>query len=293
MVKATDCNPVFFVGSIPIVDSKYSDKFGFNFYFMYHCTMRWDKEQEELLKSQMQEGKTLEELATLFSRTKKAIQMKMRKLGIKRDFTKLVSCLNCKCEFKTTTRRGGKFCSHSCAAIMTNKSREVILIMRDVSCLGCGKNLRLSDRAKRVRCDYCVSKLNGTMITKDKVCKTINCEEKPLGRCSYCEGCKYQYYKLYRPSCSFKFDVHIYPDRFDLSIVLRYGWYSPSNKGNNLKGVSRDHMFSVKDGFELGVAPDIISHPANCILMLHSDNSSKGRSSTITYNELLSRIKNF
>ena len=49
-------------------------------------------------------------------------------------------------------------------------------------------------------------------------------------------------------------------------------------------------MFSVRDGFELGIDPKLISHPANCRLMVHSDNISKNRKSSITYEDLLIRI---
>ena len=71
----------------------------------------------------------------------------------------------------------------------------------------------------------------------------------------------------------------------------KYGWYSPSNKNNNLLGVSKDHLYSVKDGFLNVIDPSIIKHPANCKLMLHKDNNSKGYKSIITLDELLDRIK--
>jgi len=57
--------------------------------------------------------------------------------------------------------------------------------------------------------------------------------------------------------------------------------------------VSRDHMLSVKEGFELGIDPKLLSHPANCELMVHNDNISKNKKSSITLEELLERIENF
>jgi hypothetical protein len=35
---------------------------------------------------------------------------------------------------------------------------------------------------------------------------------------------------------------------------------------HNLGGVSRDHMIAVRDGFNLGIDPKLLSHPANCKL---------------------------
>ena len=97
--------------------------------------------------------------------------------------------------------------------------------------------------------------------------------------------------KLYRLQCAFKFSLDSYPDEFDFSLIEKYGWYAAKNHGNNLNGVSRDHMFSVKDGFINNVDPKIISHPANCQLVCHSKNASKGAKSCITLDELLRRIK--
>ena len=79
----------------------------------------------------------------------------------------------------------------------------------------------------------------------------------------------------------------------NFSLVREHGWYSPTNKNDNLSGVSRDHMFSVREGFEMDIDPKIISHPANCRLMIHTDNISKNKKSTITIEELLDRIKKF
>ena len=37
----------------------------------------------------------------------------------------------------------------------------------------------------------------------------------------------------------------------------------------------RDHIFGRKNGFVLGVFPEIIRHPANCQIITHSDNIKK------------------
>ena len=52
-------------------------------------------------------------------------------------------------------------------------------------------------------------------------------------------------------------------------------------------------MLSVREGFELGIDPKLISHPANCRLMIHNENVSKNKKSIITLEELLDRIEKF
>ena len=59
----------------------------------------------------------------------------------------------------------------------------------------------------------------------------------------------------------------------------------------NLGGVSRDHMLSVRDGFNKGINPKLLAHPANCRLMIHNENISKNKKSILTENELLIRIE--
>ena len=50
-------------------------------------------------------------------------------------------------------------------------------------------------------------------------------------------------------------------------------------------------MVSIKTGFDLGINPEIIKHPANCKIMLHKQNQSKREKSSITIEELLERIR--
>jgi len=94
----------------------------------------------------------------------------------------------------------------------------------------------------------------------------------------------------YRLKAAFKFKLSDYPESFDFSIVEKHGWYSPSNRGDNLNGVSRDHIVSVKYGYDNNIDPGIIGHPANCKLMLHGDNIKKLSSCDITIDELKERI---
>lgn len=94
----------------------------------------------------------------------------------------------------------------------------------------------------------------------------------------------------YRYECSFRFSLKDYPDEFDFSLVEKHGWYCAKNRGDNLNGVSRDHIVSVSFGFKNGIDPKIISHPANCQLLRHNDNVSKHKKCGLTIAELLVKI---
>lgn len=97
----------------------------------------------------------------------------------------------------------------------------------------------------------------------------------------------------YRQLCEFKFSLNDYPDKFDFELIEKYGWYSASNRSNNINGVSRDHIYSIKNGFINNVDPKIMSHPANCRLILHRDNQKKKNKSNISLNELKEKIKHW
>jgi hypothetical protein len=89
-------------------------------------------------------------------------------------------------------------------------------------------------------------------------------------------------------ACRFNFNVYDYPTCFDLKLLEEYGWYTASNRGNNLDGISRDHSYSVREGFRNNIDPKIISHPANCVLMRQNENSKKKTKCNITIGEFVS-----
>lgn len=97
-------------------------------------------------------------------------------------------------------------------------------------------------------------------------------------------------FRNYRLDCQFQFGLKDYPDEFDFKLVEQHGWYLPKNRGNNLNGISRDHMVSVRFGFDNNIPPEHIRHPANCRLLQHNNNVSKGIKNSITYEQLLQRI---
>jgi len=92
---------------------------------------------------------------------------------------------------------------------------------------------------------------------------------------------------IYKDACKFLFNINKVTNIPGKSLIKEYGWY---HSKKNLKGVSRDHMFSVAEGYKQGVPPEIISHPANCHIITQSANSSKGYNCSITLEELYIRI---
>lgn len=146
---------------------------------------------------------------------------------------------------------------------------------------------KLSIEKKIKKCLYCKEdfqiKRYGKGVKEQKFCSLI-CGNKSRIKLD-------DSLQTYRKRALFNFNLSEYPEEFDFTLIERYGWYKASNHGNNLNGVSRDHMVSIRFGFDNKIDPSIISHPANCKLMRHNDNVSKYTECQITLEELLERIK--
>jgi hypothetical protein len=177
------------------------------------------------------------------------------------------------------------YCSTSCAARHNNAVRrehgwKMPLSQREaVSAALKGRNRTPGTTVICARCGTSFI-YRGSLPTKRRFCGR-DCWKATVSAASAA---------AYRQACQFKFDVADYPDEFDLELVRQHGWYSPSNRAANLRGVSRDHLFSVADGRSRGVSAKVMSHPANCQLMLHQENKAKAHVSTITFEQLLERI---
>lgn len=219
------------------------------------------------------------------------------KLGIIKDFT--VVCSTCGKEFEVRERekqfpkKDKYFCSRSCANKRERPQEVKDKIAKSLKvyngtdgtekkCVICGGDIH----SKSQKVKACSKECHDILIKQ-------NAEKKMQQILEKVAGTKEEYtlkLRHYRNCCAFNFALNDYPDEFDFELIRENGWYSPSNKGNNLGGVSRDHMYSVKDGFENDVPPELLAHPANCKLVIHSENSSKNRNSCITLDELKERI---
>jgi hypothetical protein len=241
--------------------------------------MKWtetlDKDLEQLVLS----GKKYAEIAELLNTTRKSIQNRCFRLKIQVVTHKDINCKQCQSVVKDIVSSKREFCSNSCANTYSNLHRTHSQETKDKISKAINKTNIKIGRVKQVKI-----KLN----RKCKFCQEFKVDKN---RKTICEDCRYDYYKAYRPSCEFRFTLADYPGEFDFNLIKEHGWYSPSNKENNLKGISRDHLYSVKDGFINKVDPIIISHPANCKLVIHTDNQKKNVRSEITLEELQNRIK--
>lgn len=200
-------------------------------------------------------------------------------------------CKNCSKDIKYEKRGNLYFCSRSCSTSYSNKQRNYNPKFTKEGL----ESIRLSNRERTIneRIEYYSN------IKRCKVCNKMLPFNKRFN--TFCNiKCKNNFYEntkseyeLYKSRSKFKFNLLDYKDEFDFSLIEKYGWYKAKNRGDNLNGVSRDHMISIKDGFKMGIDPKIISHPANCELMRHSNNSSKCDKSSITIEQLKNKIKDW
>lgn len=235
--------------------------------------MKWTDDKVEKLTFLVESGLRPNEIAKIFDTSYKSINNKMYRLGLKVIFEEKRICRKCENEFITYISDDRSFCSKSCSASYNNEGRT------------------LSEKTKNKISETLKKKPKKEKQKKHRLCKICNTNYVNVKHKRICNNCKLEYYEYYRPSCVFNFDPYDFPEEFDLMLVEEHGWYSPSNKGDNLYGISKDHKFSVMEGFRNNIDPKIISHPANCELMLFSNNSIKKDNSSITLDELQERIK--
>ena len=224
--------------------------------------MKWTKEEIKLSIEMINEGKSFVEISQLLGRTQISVTKKLNRLGYKSGYSPS-GCYGV--DSKYSTYDWG----------LIQKQYDEGLSYRDLI-----EVLNLTPQAIKWGVD------NHKMVFR-----------------SISDGMKLAWengkFKLsdkigverYRQLCSFKFNVYDYPEYFNLTLIDDYGWYKAKNKGDNPNGVSRDHMFSVKEGYENNIDPYYISHPANCELLIHCDNNLKKTKCSISIEELYFRVE--
>ena len=173
----------------------------------------------------------------------------------------------------------GTFCCRSCANSRGPRTEEFKEKVRKK--LKGRKGKILVERIQQ-ECEFCSQLFEKRKTSKQKYC----CRECFL---NYQETVR-DSFSSYRSKCQFKFNVFDFPEEFDLMLIKEHGFYSPSNKKDNINGISRDHKISVSFGFKNGISPDIVSHPANCELMFHNLNSKKKTQCSISLEKLIDDI---
>lgn len=230
---------------------------------------------------------------------------------------KSATCQHCSILYTVTPGSFGKFCSLSCGTIFrSNKNLEKSIEkyhQNPTLCKCCNTALIYTKRMNKFCSHSCSAKITNQIPRKrgptarekfpySKIefilCPHTNqyySNKNPNGshrKCSpYIKTIKQQYYL----NAKFKFNVYHYPSYFDLSLIEKHGWYTcpgakRKNQPKNINGVSRDHIISVSYGFANNIDPKIISHPANCKLMLHRENKIKHSKCDMTLEELMENI---
>lgn len=184
---------------------------------------------------------------------------------------------------KIDRNQGGRvYCTVKCAKSHSSTKNETTINKIKESLKKYHQN-NVKNINKHLICKTCLEKFEHTK-------KVLFCSKKCYSDSRKRKG---NDLRAYRNECKFKFCLKLFPDEFDFEIIKKYGMYSAKNRGNNLNGVSRDHMVSVKYGFKNNIDPKIIAHPANCKLILQEENFKKRDDCSITIEELLVRIENW
>lgn len=189
------------------------------------------------------------------------------------------------CGHETTNK---KYCSKSCAAksnnlLRTTESRSKQRNSTIATCLA----KRLTKKTVQIEGPYskiylCTCKYTGRKWYSRTV-KTIHPETIATK-------------ELYSYQCRFQFSFSQFPDWFPDAgrLIQQYGFWQTKDKNKtNLQGLSRDHLYSVSDGFKNQIDPKLLAHPANCSLVTHTSNQNKHAKSTISLEELKIRIAKF
>lgn len=151
------------------------------------------------------------------------------------------------------------------------------------------------------------NKLNGKGIKETLYClccnkKVIRYISKKYNKRTFCsKECFYKWKtiehnkylterEIYKKECQFVFTLNDFPNEFNFDLINRFGWYQAKNRGNNLNGISRDHIISIDYGFKNKIPSEIIKHPANCQLLRHKENQIKRGKAGLTLEELKNKI---
>ena len=208
----------------------------------------------------------------------------------------IIICPKCSISFDNYSKYGSKkFCSRKCAnsrgprttdfknKVSIKLSGRKLTTEHKLKITG-EKNGSFKNAKKSKTCQYCGNvflsyRKNGEFCSKN--CWINNTNQSRTN------------FEIYKAKCQFNFNVFDYPEYFDLNLIKDYGFYSPTNKKNNPNGISKDHMYSIRQGFDDNIDPYYISHPANCKLVFHKENQQKRTKCSISFEELRIRVENF
>ena len=192
-------------------------------------------------------------------------------------------------------KRNNKCCSQSCAAIYSNKGRMPKKWTQEqkernrIKFLSTKSKKSLKEQIQIVKT---ATKETEYGFSKVVYCSCSHCNTKFTSniRKKYCSNCDEKYSHNGRAKYWFTFNVFHYPELFDLEFVKEIGF---RNSNSNPNGVTRDHKISVNEAIRNNYDPYYIKHPLNCELMLFEENNKKKTKSSMSYEELISKVDAF
>ena len=143
-----------------------------------------------------------------------------------------------KCKFCSTiiNDRYRIFCNNSCSAKFNNRHRQSCksYSIKTVKCIACDTLVNINAHASKSYCDICrKTKLVNNIIVEERCCVgcykqfTVRKYAKTRFCSSKCWSSFTRRYKddfiAYREKCKFKFDVREFPEKFDISLLDKYG----------------------------------------------------------------------
>lgn len=189
-----------------------------------------------------------------------------------------------------------ELCSYGCGTVakFINGSNRLMCCKSSNSCLANKK--KNSNGLKKCGRDYVETYKNLPVEIKDRMswAKGLTKETDPriaaaaknqLGKRKISDQEKLNKV-IYREQCQFNL-AGIIEKIEGFELLKKFGMY---HRTSNKTGVVRDHIVSVQYGYNFGIDPKVISHPANCKFILHSDNAKKSMMCGITIEELHQRI---
>lgn len=215
--------------------------------------MKWSTEELQQGKRLLNAGKNFKEIAAILNKSHNSVSKKLRREGL---MFKEVSTNQVPKYLRYNWKEIQKFYEHSTYRGIIVKFKVTPQTIQKAIEDGL---LQLRDKKEATK----ASITNGRRVTSKKT------------------GIE-----KYRLDCNFNFNLSDFPDEFDFSLIEKYGWYKPKNRGNNPNGVSRDHKYSIKEGFKNNISPEILRHPANCQLMRHVQNNTKKSNCSVSLEEL-------
>lgn len=216
------------------------------------------------------------------------------KIKTKKKVNRTLNCIVCGNQYniECTDKRfkSGKYkktccdeCSKKLTVANTNHKEKI-------------KKIKLKSNTKPIEikiCEWCNKEFETKKHHQRFCCKECAVKHRNYKYYSDSDPDEYLLKKLYKHCCDFKFALNEFPEEFDFEMINKYGWYKAKNRGNNLNGISRDHIYSKIKALENWIDPYIISHPANCQLLRHNDNISKYIGCDLTFEDLVSKIKDW